>query len=92
MDYLFIDYGVRDLSMLVEELVDQTKKVNAGTRDMLITAVSDMTRRSRAIRVNAFGKDATNVISFLARRSARTPTTWCRPTTSRARCRSSTRT
>ncbi len=66
MDYLFIDYGVRDLSMLVEELVDQTKKVNAGTRDMLISAVSDMTRRSRAIRVNAFGKDATNVISFLA--------------------------
>jgi hypothetical protein len=66
MDYLFIDYGVRDLSMLVEELVDSTKKVNAGTRDMLITAVSDMTRRSRAVRVNAFGKDATNVISFLA--------------------------
>ena len=66
MDNLFIDYGVRDLTMLVEELVDSTKKVNAGTRDMLITAVSDMTRRSRAIRVNAFGKDATNVISFLA--------------------------
>jgi Domain of unknown function (DUF4384) len=66
MDYLFIDYGVRDLSMLVEELLDSTKKVNAGTRDMLITAVSDMTRRSRAIRVNAFGKDATNVISYLA--------------------------
>jgi hypothetical protein len=66
MDNMFIDYGVRDVSMLVEEIGDQTKKVNAGTRDMLITSVSDMTRRSRAIRVNAFGKDATNVISFLA--------------------------
>ena len=66
MDNLMIDYGVRDVSMLVEDILDQTKKVNAGTRDMLITAVSDMTRRSRAIRVNAFGKDATNVISFLA--------------------------
>jgi peptidoglycan hydrolase-like protein with peptidoglycan-binding domain len=66
MDNLMIDYGVRDISMLVEEIGDQTKKVNAGTRDMLITAVSDMTRRSRAVRVVAFGKDATNVISFLS--------------------------
>jgi hypothetical protein len=66
MDNLMIDYGVRDVSMLVEEIGDQTKKINAGTRDMLITAVSDMTRRSRAVRVIAFGKDATNVISFLS--------------------------
>jgi len=66
MDNMFVDYGVRDVSMLVEDILDQTKKVNAGTRDMLITAVSDMTRRSRAVRVVAFGKDATNVISFLA--------------------------
>ncbi|MEO5698761.1 MAG: DUF4384 domain-containing protein [Burkholderiaceae bacterium] len=66
MDNLLIVYGVRDISMLVEDILDQTKKINAGTRDMLITALSDMTRRSRAIRVNAFGKDATNAISFLA--------------------------
>jgi hypothetical protein len=66
MDNLLIDYGVRDVSMLVEDIADQTKKVNAGTRDMLITAVSDMTRRSRAVRVVAFGRDASNVISFLA--------------------------
>jgi len=66
MDNMMIDYGVRDVTMLVEDIFDQTKKVNAGTRDMLITAVSDMTRRSRAIRVVAFGRDATNVISFLA--------------------------
>ncbi len=66
MDNLFIEYGVRDVSMLVEEIADSTKKVNAGTRDMLITAMSDMTRRSRAVRLVAFGKDATNAISFLA--------------------------
>ena len=65
MDNMLIDYGVRDISMLVEEIVDQTKKVNAGARDMLITAVSDMTRRSRGVRLVAYGKDATNVISFL---------------------------
>ena len=66
MDNMLIDYGVRDVSLLVEEILDQTKKVNAGTRDMLISAMSDMTRRSRAFRVVAFGRDATNVISFLA--------------------------
>jgi hypothetical protein len=65
MDNLMFEYGVRDVTMLVEDIVDKTTKVNAGTRDMLISAVSDMTRRSRAIRLVAFGKDATNVISFL---------------------------
>lgn len=66
MDSQFVDYGVRDISMLVEDILDNTKKVNAGTRDMLITAISDMTRRSRGVKVVAFGKDASNVISFLA--------------------------
>jgi hypothetical protein len=66
MDTLMLDYGVRDLTMLTEEITDETKKLNAGTRDMLISAVSDMSRRSRAVRLVAFGKDATNVISFLS--------------------------
>lgn len=66
MDGLLMEYGVRDIATLVEELGDQTKKVNAGTRDMLITALSDMTRRSRAVRVVAFGKEASTAISFLA--------------------------
>ena len=65
MDNLMIDYGVRDVTMLVEEMADSTKKINAGTRDMLITAMSDMTKRSRAVRLVAYGKDSTNVISFL---------------------------
>jgi hypothetical protein len=65
MDNLMIDYGARDITTLVEELADSTKKINAGTRDMLITAMSDMTKRSRAVRLVAYGKDSTNVISFL---------------------------
>jgi hypothetical protein len=66
MDTLMLDYGVRDVTMLAEEIADETKKLNAGTRDMLISAVSDMSRRSRAVRLVAFGKDTMNVISFLA--------------------------
>lgn len=65
MDDLLISHGVRDVSVLVEDLVDQTKKVNAGTKDMLISAVSDMTKRSRAIRLIAYGQDSGNLISFL---------------------------
>lgn len=66
MDTVMLDYGVRDMTMLTEEITDETKKLNAGTRDMLISAVSDMSRRSRAVRLVAFGKDTMNVISFLA--------------------------
>jgi hypothetical protein len=66
MDTLMLDYGIRDVTMLTEEITDETKKLNAGTRDMLISSVSDLSRRSRAVRLVAFGKDTMNAISFLA--------------------------
>jgi peptidoglycan hydrolase-like protein with peptidoglycan-binding domain len=65
MDNLLLDYGVRDVAVIVEDLADQTKKVNAGTKDMLISAVSDMTRRSRSIRLVAYGQDSGNTVGFL---------------------------
>jgi hypothetical protein len=65
MDNLMINYGVKGVNALVEDLQDATKKVNAGTRDMLISAVSEMTRRSGAIRLVAYGADSANVIGFL---------------------------
>jgi hypothetical protein len=65
MDNLYLAYGTRDVSVLLEDLTDATKKVSAGTRDMMMSAISDMTRRSRAIQVIAFGQDANNVVAFL---------------------------
>jgi hypothetical protein len=65
MDTMMINYAVTDVSVLVEDILDQTKKVNAGTKDMLISAVSEMTRRSRAIRLVAFGPDSNNLVAFL---------------------------
>lgn len=73
MDNMMIEYGVRDISMLVEDLSDQTGKVNAGTKDMLITAVSDMTRRSRAVKLIPFGNDSGNLISFLGAAGSQSP-------------------
>jgi hypothetical protein len=66
MDQLMIDFGVPTLAVMMEDLTDQTGSVKAGTRDMLIAAVSDMTRRSRAVRVNAFGNDSGNLVSYIS--------------------------
>lgn len=65
MDNLFLMYGVRDLVVITEDLSDNTKKVSAGTKDMLISAVSEMTKRSKAVRLIAYGQDSSNLISFM---------------------------
>ncbi len=57
MDNLFLDHGVRDLSVLLEDRLAPAQGVDAGTRDMLAAAVSDMTQRSRAIRLVSSGKE-----------------------------------
>jgi hypothetical protein len=67
LDNLLLDFGVRNLSIIVEDLDDQTKKVAAGTKDMLISAISSASRRSRSIRLVAFGNDARNTASFMDR-------------------------
>ena len=54
MDYLMITYGVKNLSILVEDIPDSTRKVSAAAKDMVISAVSQMSRRSRAIDLVAY--------------------------------------
>ncbi len=66
MDNMMINFGIHDVVALAEDLEDRTTKVQAGTKDMLISAVSDMSKRSRAIRLVAFGNDSGNLVSFLA--------------------------
>lgn len=73
MDETFLRYGTRDVSVIMEDLSDSTKKVSVGTRDMMISAISDMTRRSRAIQLITFGQDANNVVAFLANAKQRGP-------------------
>ena len=67
MDGLFLSFGIArgDYVLLVEDLKDKTKKVDAGTRQMVISAISDMTKRSGALRLVAYGADSGNLISFL---------------------------
>ncbi|HUL64488.1 MAG TPA: DUF4384 domain-containing protein [Burkholderiaceae bacterium] len=73
MDDLLLRFGVVDVTVLLEELQDKTQKLNAGTRDMLVSAVSDMTRRSRAIRLVTFGSDTNNAVNLQGQLEKRQP-------------------
>lgn len=73
MDNQMITYGVREMPLLVEDLNDQTKKLSAGTRDMLISAISDMSKRGRGIKLVTFGADVSNLANFHANAESKQP-------------------
>ncbi|MCL2876233.1 MAG: hypothetical protein FWF12_08100 [Betaproteobacteria bacterium] len=68
MDEKMMMYGIRNLVVITEEIDDKTKKVSVGAKDMLISAVSQMTQRSQAIRLIAYGTDSSNLINFMTQR------------------------
>ncbi len=51
MDTQFRAFGVKNVSVIIEDIPDQTKKINVGAREMFVSATSQMTRASRAIRL-----------------------------------------
>jgi len=53
MDNLLADHGMRDVPVRVEQLADATSRNDASAGDLLVSAVSDMMQRSRAVRVVA---------------------------------------
>jgi len=65
MDGMLLDYGARDITVIVEDLADQAKGAGGGAKDMLTSVVSDMTQRSRAIRLVASGKDWGNTVNAM---------------------------
>ncbi|MEZ5476792.1 MAG: hypothetical protein R3E95_04675 [Thiolinea sp.] len=60
-----LEKKVKNIPILIESIDDKTENVNAGTRDMLISAISEMTVRSHALKVIAYGQDSANLISFM---------------------------
>ena len=65
MDEMLFNQGVRDVTLMMEEFRDVTQKLPIATRDMMTSAVSDMTRRSRALRLSVFGTDQQNLTQLL---------------------------
>ena len=65
MDDMLYRHGVRDVSVMIEEMQDQSRRLGAGTRDMMVSAFADMTRRSRGVRLVTFGQDNQNIVQLL---------------------------
>ncbi len=66
MDDMLYRFGVRDVSVMIEELQDQSRRLGAGSRDMMVSAFADMTRRSRGVRLVTFGQDNQNIVQLLS--------------------------
>ena len=92
MDDMLHRFGVRDVSVMIEDMQDQSRRLGAGTRDMMVSAFADMTRRSRGVRLVTFGQDNQNIVQLLSLAQRSMNSRWCRSTTSAARSPSSTRT
>ncbi|MEY4417329.1 MAG: hypothetical protein RIQ53_4622 [Pseudomonadota bacterium] len=65
MDELMFELGTRDVTLMMEELRDATQRVPVSGRDMMTSALADMTRRSRAVQLSAFGADQANLAQLL---------------------------
>jgi hypothetical protein len=66
MDDMMYRFGVRDVSLMIEDMQDQSRRLGAGTRDMMVSAFADMTRRSRGVRLVTFGQDNQNIVQLLS--------------------------
>src|SRR5689334_7299466 len=49
MDGLFRTFGIKNVTVVIDQIPDATKKVNVGARDMFMSATSQMTRTTHAI-------------------------------------------
>lgn len=73
MDDWMFEHGTRDVTLMMEELRDATQKVPVSARDMMTSAISEMTRRSRAVRLSVFGTDQQNLQQVLQQAQKTTP-------------------
>lgn len=73
MDDMMFKRGTRDVSVMMEELRDATQRVPISARDMMTSAMSDISRRSRGVRLSVFGTDQQNLLQFLQTAQKSTP-------------------
>lgn len=64
MDDLFVKYGVKDIVITSNGIPDRTEKVSAGTKDMLISAISRMSVRSKAFRFVDFDQKQEDIANL----------------------------
>ena len=61
MDNLFVQYGIEDVVITSAGIPDATGRIRAGTKDMLITAISQMSVKSGAFTYVDFDQQQTDV-------------------------------
>lgn len=63
MDDLYADYGIRDVIITSAGVPDATGKIQAGTKDMMISAISQMSRKSKAFRFVDFDQNQVDILA-----------------------------
>ena len=58
--------------IIVEDINDATKKISVGARDMLVSAMNEMSARSKAVKLITFGPDVANLANFLVNAESKT--------------------
>ena len=64
MDSLFVRYGIKGLAVGSQDIPDETEVVLAGAKDMLISSLSTMSIKSKAVKFVALGQDLEDVTRF----------------------------
>jgi len=73
LDELLSNYGVRDVTLLVEDLADPGWRVGVGNRQLLVAVLAEITQRSNAIRLIVSGQDWENTARLIAEVAKREP-------------------
>lgn len=64
MDEMFVRYNVSDLRLGAQNILDPASDIKTATKDMMITAMSAMSRKSRAVRFVVLGSDLIDITQF----------------------------
>ena len=73
VDELLADFGVRDVTLLVEDLADPDWRVGVGNRQLLVAVLTEITQRSHAIRLVVSSQDWQNTARLIADVAKREP-------------------
>ncbi len=73
VDELLANFGVRDVTLLVEDLADPDWRVGVGNRQLLVAVLTEITQRSHAIRLVVSSQDWQNTARLIADVAKREP-------------------
>ena len=64
MDEMFVRYNISDLRLGAQNILDPTSDIQTASKDMMITAISEMSRKSKAVRFVVLGSDLLDITQF----------------------------